>query len=111
MGILDGGGAGHAAASRFGGARRSTTAWRRRAAEIRGRELAMIFQNPRAALNPIRPVGRQIADVLRRMPALPAATGCRARAIEMLRRGRASPIRRGAPAPIRSSSRAACASG
>jgi peptide/nickel transport system ATP-binding protein len=24
----------------------------------------MIFQNPRAALNPIRPVGRQIADVL-----------------------------------------------
>ena len=26
----------------------------------------MIFQNPRAALNPIRAVGRQIADVLRR---------------------------------------------
>ena len=33
---------------------------------IRGRELAMIFQNPRAALNPIRPVGQQIADVLLR---------------------------------------------
>ena len=31
---------------------------------IRGRELAMIFQNPRGALNPIRPVGRQIGDVL-----------------------------------------------
>ncbi len=27
---------------------------------------AMIFQNPRAALNPIRPIGRQIADVLQR---------------------------------------------
>ncbi len=27
--------------------------------EIRGRELAIIFQNPRTALNPIRPVGRQ----------------------------------------------------
>ena len=32
--------------------------------EVRGREIAMIFQNPRAALNPIRTVGRQIADVL-----------------------------------------------
>jgi len=32
--------------------------------EIRGREISMIFQNPRAALNPIRPVGRQIEDVL-----------------------------------------------
>ena len=34
--------------------------------EIRGREVAMIFQNPRTALNPIRPVGRQIEDVLLR---------------------------------------------
>jgi peptide/nickel transport system ATP-binding protein len=33
-------------------------------AEIRGRELAIIFQSPRTALNPIRPVGRQIADIL-----------------------------------------------
>jgi peptide/nickel transport system ATP-binding protein len=32
--------------------------------EIRGREISMIFQNPRAALNPIRKVGRQIEDVL-----------------------------------------------
>jgi peptide/nickel transport system ATP-binding protein len=31
---------------------------------IRGREISMIFQNPRAALNPIRKVGRQIEDVL-----------------------------------------------
>ncbi len=35
-------------------------------AEIRGRELAIIFQNPRTALNPIRPVGQQIADILLR---------------------------------------------
>lgn len=32
---------------------------------IRGREISMIFQNPRAALNPIRKVGYQIEDVLR----------------------------------------------
>ena len=31
---------------------------------LRGREMSMIFQNPRAALNPIRKVGRQIEDVL-----------------------------------------------
>lgn len=34
--------------------------------DIRGREISMIFQNPRAALNPIRKVGHQIEDVLRR---------------------------------------------
>src|SRR5438105_14454623 len=32
---------------------------------LRGREISMIFQNPRAALNPIRKVGRQIEDVLK----------------------------------------------
>jgi peptide/nickel transport system ATP-binding protein len=33
--------------------------------DLRGREMSMIFQNPRAALNPIRKVGVQIEDVLR----------------------------------------------
>jgi peptide/nickel transport system ATP-binding protein len=33
--------------------------------EVRGREISMIFQNPRTALNPIRKIGRQIEDVLR----------------------------------------------
>ncbi|CAN7713879.1 dipeptide ABC transporter ATP-binding protein [Bosea sp. LjRoot237] len=32
--------------------------------DMRGREISMIFQNPRAALNPIRKVGKQIEDVL-----------------------------------------------
>src|SRR5256886_8462657 len=34
--------------------------------DLRGREISMIFQNPRAALNPIRKVGDQIEDVLLR---------------------------------------------
>jgi len=51
--------------------------------EYRGRELSMIFQNPRTALNPIRPVGRQIEDVLRRHANL-ASAQMRPRAIELL---------------------------
>jgi peptide/nickel transport system ATP-binding protein len=32
--------------------------------DLRGSEISMVFQNPRAALNPIRKIGRQIEDVL-----------------------------------------------
>lgn len=32
---------------------------------LRGRRLSMVFQHPRRALNPVRPVGKQISDVLR----------------------------------------------
>ncbi len=41
-------------------------------ADVRGRELAMIFQSPRTALNPIRKVGRQIEDILRQHANLPS---------------------------------------
>jgi peptide/nickel transport system ATP-binding protein len=44
----------------------------------------MIFQNPRAALNPIRSVGRQIADVLVRHGNVPRSEAPE-RAIDMLR--------------------------
>ena len=37
---------------------------------LRGRELSMIFQSPRTALNPIRKVGHQIEDVLSRHAAV-----------------------------------------
>lgn len=39
---------------------------------LRGKQMAMIFQNARTALNPIRPIGKQIADVLRRHRAMTA---------------------------------------
>src|ERR1700719_1508928 len=41
------------------------TASEREMRDPRGREISMIFQTPRAALNPIRKVGRQIEDILR----------------------------------------------
>jgi peptide/nickel transport system ATP-binding protein len=53
-------------------------------ADVRGREISMIFQNPRTALNPIRPVGRQIADVLHRHGNVTRAEAPQ-RAIELLR--------------------------
>jgi len=34
--------------------------------DLRGREISMIFQSPRLALNPIRKIGHQIEDVLLR---------------------------------------------
>ncbi|HSW17105.1 MAG TPA: ABC transporter ATP-binding protein [Ramlibacter sp.] len=34
--------------------------------QLRGREVSMIFQNPKVALNPIRKVGQQLEDVLLR---------------------------------------------
>jgi peptide/nickel transport system ATP-binding protein len=50
---------------------------------LRGKEISMIFQNPRVALNPIRRVGKQIEDVLRCHAHL-SKSALKARAIEML---------------------------
>jgi peptide/nickel transport system ATP-binding protein len=51
--------------------------------DLRGREISMIFQNPRAALNPIRKVGHQIEDVLRQH-AQAGSGDARRKAIEAL---------------------------
>jgi peptide/nickel transport system ATP-binding protein len=51
---------------------------------IRGSEISMVFQSPQTALNPIRPVGAQIADVIRAHRGL-GPTEASARAIEALR--------------------------
>jgi peptide/nickel transport system ATP-binding protein len=50
---------------------------------LRGREMSMIFQNPRAALNPIRKVGHQIEDVLEQHSQADSSALAE-RAIEML---------------------------
>ena len=55
--------------------------------DLRGREISMIFQNPRAALNPIRTVGKQIEDVLIRH-AQATHDQAKAKAIEALERVR-----------------------
>ncbi len=51
---------------------------------LRGAAMSMIFQNPRAALNPIRTVERQIADVLRAHRRITAAEASR-QALALLR--------------------------
>jgi len=51
--------------------------------EIRGREVSMIFQNPKVALNPIRKIGQQLEDVLARHTTT-LRSQLRARAIECL---------------------------
>jgi peptide/nickel transport system ATP-binding protein len=86
MGILDAAGRVTAGKAMFGGSDLLAQS-ERDLAELRGRELSMIFQNPRTALNPIRRVGQQIADVLTRHGGATRDTAPRL-AIEMLKKVR-----------------------
>lgn len=62
--------------------------------DVRGAKVAMVFQNARSALNPIRPIGRQLMDTLWRHQGLKGAEA-RAAAIDALTQVRISdPARR-----------------
>jgi oligopeptide/dipeptide ABC transporter ATP-binding protein len=68
--------------------------------ELRGRDASIVFQNPRTALNPIRSVGEQIADVMMRHDPSPPAK-LRERVLAALRQVRiADPERRAQAYPF-----------
>jgi oligopeptide/dipeptide ABC transporter ATP-binding protein len=70
------------------------TADERSLESIRGREIAMIFQEPSSALNPVHPIGSQIVESLRLHRALDAAAA-QAEALRLLERvGIPEPARR-----------------
>ncbi|MEU6645562.1 ABC transporter ATP-binding protein [Saccharomonospora sp. NPDC046836] len=56
----------------------------KRMREIRGEEIAMVFQNPMAALDPLYTVGNQVAEAIRIHRDVTAAEA-RARAVELLK--------------------------
>jgi len=82
IGLLDEAGSPVAGSATFDGIK-VTEASEAGLRDLRGREISMIFQNPRAALNPIRMVGRQIEDVLKRH-GLATRQNAKSKAIEML---------------------------
>jgi peptide/nickel transport system ATP-binding protein len=54
---------------------------------LRGRQIGMVFQEPMTALNPVQPIGRQVAEPLRVHLGLPAAAA-QAQALRLLDRVR-----------------------
>ena len=66
--------------------------WRRRAETlmegVRGKEIAMIFQNPRSALNPYSTIGAQLVETIRLHTSVKGEGEARERAIHWLERVR-----------------------
>jgi peptide/nickel transport system ATP-binding protein len=99
MGILDPAGRVSAGRAMFG-AVDLLSATRNELSAVRGSDIAMIFQNPRTALNPIRPVGKQIGDVLVRHGKV-SRREAPEQAVEMLRAvGITDPARRAQAYPF-----------
>jgi peptide/nickel transport system ATP-binding protein/oligopeptide transport system ATP-binding protein len=69
----------------------------RRLRQVRGRDIAMVFQDPQSSLNPSLSVGRQIGDVLRAHSALAPAERRRAVADALERVGISPDKRRAYP--------------
>ena len=70
--------------SAFFGGRDLLSSSQREWQRIRGREIAMIFQDPTVAFNPVRTIGNQISEAIRVHDRLLTRKGARRRAIDLL---------------------------
>ena len=77
--------------------------------DIRGREIAMIFQDPLSSLNPVVPIGRQVTEVLARHRGMKGQRRAARRRVCWSGSGFRTPP--GGSRSIRTSSPAACGSG
>ncbi len=77
---------------RIMGVTKDAAGWRKQAerllGRVRGKEIGMIFQNPKAALNPFTTVGKQITEAVRLHTSHKGAGEARERAIHWLERVR-----------------------
>ncbi|WP_232832008.1 ABC transporter ATP-binding protein [Nocardiopsis sp. FIRDI 009] len=67
---------------------------RRRMRDLRGSQMAMIFQDPLSSLNPVVPIGRQVTEILRRHRGLGGERARREAADLLYRVGIPDPTRR-----------------
>ena len=84
---------------------------RRELLALRRSEVSMIFQDPRAGINPLRRIGDFLTESLTAQPPHEGRPRARERAIELLRRRRARTTPNGTCASSRTSSPAGCCSG